>query len=280
MVMTGDARLEMKKNPVFRPPLRDLRCLRPEMLKPLLASLFLLLSTGAVAQEAGYLDLTGVIPRTNLRYPPAPPPKPLPRACKNGLCTGFGIAGASMGVSIGCGAGDSRDPRALKTTLTWLNQIDYQIGDNIEFEIRLDNVGSETMAIPWTPHLADLQPADDSKPFNYLELDLTLDIKTDSATVSLPPVELHGSEEAAGTIVELAPGAWVRVRASVKLIVNELARRRAQQQDTPWEANARFGYRHDSFHPHPGGYGTEINNDYPRSLQGHPLPMHIYLTGN
>jgi len=237
------------------------------MLKPWLAGLLLLLSTSVVAQEVGYLDLTGVTPRTTLRYPPAPPP-----ICKHGVC----IAGGSVGVAIACGAGDWRDPRSLKTTVTWLDQLDYQIGGNIEFEMQLENAGSETMAIPWTPHLADLQPADDSKPFDYLELDLNLDIKTDSIGITLPLTTLYGSKETA-TIVELPPGAWVRIRGSTKLTANEAASKRAEQEPgSAWEANVRFGYRHDSFHPYPGGYGTEIDNDYPRSLTGNPLLLRIY----
>ena len=109
------------------------------MLKFLSAILFLLSSTGVVAQEVGYLDLTDVTPRTTLRYPPAPPP-----ICKKGVC----IAGGSVGAAIACGAGDWRDAHALKTTVTWLDQLDYQIGGNIEFEMQLENAGSETMAIP------------------------------------------------------------------------------------------------------------------------------------
>src|SRR5713101_7218821 len=242
------------------------------MLKFLSAILFLLLSTGVIAQEIGYLDLTGVTPRTSLRYPPAPPPpKPI---CKNGVCAGTG--GGFGSAAIACGAGDWRDPRALKTTITWLDQLDYQIGGNIEFEMQLENAGSETMAIPWTPHLADLQPADDSKPFDYLELDLNLDIKTDSIGITLPLTTLYGSKETA-TIVELPPGAWVRIRGSTKLVVYEDFRKHVEQEPAAvWEAKARFGYRHDSFHPAPGGYGTQITNDYPRNPQGRPLPVRIY----
>ncbi len=133
------------------------------------------------------------------------------------------------------------------------------------------------MAIPWTPHLADLQPADDSTPFEYSELDLTLVFKTDSTRISMPAVYLYGSKEAANTIVELAPGARVRIRSSARLRADEAVSKRAQQEpQAAWEANATFGYRHDSFHPHPGGYGINISNDYPRSMTGDPLVVHIY----
>jgi hypothetical protein len=235
----------------------------------------LLFSATALAQEVGYLDLTGVTPRTTLRYPRAPPPK---TACKNGIC--LGVSGGFGSLAIACGAGSPSDPRAIKTTVTWLDQLDYQIGDNVEVEIKLENTGSETMMIPWTPHLADLQLADESKAFDYLELDLTLDIKTDSAMVSLPLKTLYGSKAEGGTLIELLPGAWVHVRDSVKLVVNDVARKHVeQQQGAPWEANAHFGYRHDSFHPGPGGYSTMISNDYPRDPHGDPLLVRIYSAG-
>jgi hypothetical protein len=195
--------------------------------------------------------------------------------CKNGVCSGTG--GGSGSVGIACGAGDPHDPRAIKTTLTWLDHLDYHIGDDIEFEIKLENTGSETMMIPWTPHLADLQPADDSKAFDYLELDLNLDIKRDSIDITLPLTILYGSKETANTVVELHPGEWVRLRSSVKLVVYAAFRNHVDEEPgTAWEARARFGYRHDSFHPAAGRYGTRIDNDYPRNPQGSPMFVRIH----
>src|SRR5215470_8043611 len=97
----------------------------------LLAISFLLLSTAVFAQEVGYLDLTGVTPRTNLRYPPSPPPKV---TCKNLICSGIG--GGFASTAIACGFGRRDDPRAIQTTVTWLDRLDYHIDDNIEFEIK------------------------------------------------------------------------------------------------------------------------------------------------
>jgi len=243
------------------------RCLRIEMLTPL-PILLLFLSTAVVAQEVGYLDLTDVRPRTTLRYPPAPPP-----ACKDGVCVSGGFGGGS----VACGAGDWRDPRALETTLTWLDRIDYQIGSNIEFEIKVENTGSEAMMIPWTPHLADLQPTDESQPFQYLELDVSLDIKTESGGLSSPLAYLYGSKETDRTIIELTPGAWVRIKGSAALRLDENSLKRLQQaSETAGQANASFGYRHDTFHPGRGGYRTEIVNDYPRSQQGDPLLVRLH----
>src|SRR5438046_5302597 len=56
------------------------------------------------AQEIKYIDITSVQQRTELRHPPVPSPD-----CKDGNCVGGGIGGAS----VGDGAPDQRDPRAL-----------------------------------------------------------------------------------------------------------------------------------------------------------------------
>jgi hypothetical protein len=236
----------------------------------------LLFSTGAIAQEVGYLDLTGVTPRTNLRYPPSPPPKV---NCKNLVCSGIG--GGFASTAIACGFGRRDDPRAIQTTVTWFDRVDYHIDDDIEFEIKLENTGSETMLIPWTPHLADLQPADDSKAFDSLELDLNLDIKRDPIAITLPLTILYGSKETANTVVELHPGEWVRLRSSVKLVVYEAFRKHVNEEPgVAWQATARFGYRHDSFHPSPGGSFTSIANDYPRNPLGSPRLLRIFPAEN
>src|SRR5579883_1081265 len=96
--------LSLARQPLFgvsadpaaiRDPKTRFRCLRKEMLRSFAISL-LLVSTGAAGQELAYLDLTGVTPRTTLRYPAAPPP-----ICNNGSCT---ASGGSIGMAVGCGA--------------------------------------------------------------------------------------------------------------------------------------------------------------------------------
>src|SRR5438067_3946011 len=129
---------------------------------------FILFSTLVLGQEIGYLDLTTAEPRTQLRFPPAPAP-----TCENGdSCLG---AGGGVG-SAACGAADPRDPRALKTTLTSLDRISYVPGEQIVFEVKLENAGSVPIRIPWNPNLADLQPQNASKTFNYLEMYLALEL--------------------------------------------------------------------------------------------------------
>src|SRR5258707_14939074 len=127
----------------------------------LLATALLAVALPGAAQEVAYLNLIGVTPETELRHPPAPPPKCNP----DGSCQ---MPGFSTGMSIGCGGTAGGEKRALRTTLTWMDRREYIEGDAAEFEVRIENAGSVPMNIPWTPHLAGLQPADESEPFTVL----------------------------------------------------------------------------------------------------------------
>ena len=131
-------------------------------LSQFIAAVLLFCALPLAAQEVGYLDLLDVMPRTQLRAPAPPPP-----VCDENGCT---VLGGIGGGSIGCGAGSPDDPRALKTTLVFLDRLTYKAGDSVEMEIRIENVGRVAIEVPWSPHLADLQPADESARFSYSNL--------------------------------------------------------------------------------------------------------------
>jgi len=44
---------------------------------------------------------------------------------------------------------------------------EYAVGDHRKFEIRIENVGRATVVMPFSLHLADLQPLDGSQKFGY-----------------------------------------------------------------------------------------------------------------
>ena len=109
-------------------------------------------SIACLAQEVGFIDLTQVVARTELRYPP-------PRSDE--------VTNRRGGNSIVDGRHDDCDipnaPKhagALRTTLVWLDRDEYAVGDQPKFEVRIENVGSVPVEMPFSPHLADLQPAD------------------------------------------------------------------------------------------------------------------------
>lgn len=228
-----------------------------------LAILVLLSASALTAQEVAFLDLVDVKPRIELRSPPLPP------VCKqDGSCT---VSGGSFG-SIACGAVGLGEPRALKTTLVSLDRFAYAPGDTPEVEIKIENVGSVDIAIPWSPHLADLQPVDETRSFHYLSIALSLELTSQRDKGKKEIIEaakLYGAVENPATLTVLTPGQWVRLRVKAKLAVSS--------ENADYSANAIPELRSEIFIPNVknGGYGTDIANDYPRRLYGPALMLRI-----
>jgi len=122
------------------------------------------------------------------------------------------------GASVGDGAPDQRDPRALGVALDHVDPLSVAL-DAFEADFRVINTGLAPIEVPVFPHLSDLQPANESQTFPYLSLALVVNL---SGRGSLEAhgvgwVDLYGSEEHEDTIVTLKPGQWVRAKAKVKL---------------------------------------------------------------
>ena len=210
------------------------------------------------AQEIKYIDLSSVRPRTELRYPPAPPAD-----CKEGKPCGGGIYG---GGSIGDGAPDQRDPHALGIYLLRVTPTDISPAEPFQVEFKILNTGTATMELPVSPHLSDLQPSDESVAFNYFSFALTVrgEAEAEGPPInSLGFVELFGSPDHAESMTVLRPGEWIRVSANIKLLASP-----------PKPISVRFqgGFwlRRNTFHPHAGGQFIEANNLYPNST---PTPF-------
>ncbi len=91
-----------------------------------------------------------------------------------------------------------------------------------EIEFKITNTGRAPIEVPVNPHLSDLQPSDESVAFSYLNLALVVrgDGGLEAQGQNVPAlgfVELYGSDEHDGSIVELRPAEWIRVKAAVKL---------------------------------------------------------------
>jgi len=63
-------------------------------------------------------------------------------------------------------------PGELRIDLTYLDRSEYGDGDVTEIEATIENAGRVPLQIPSSPHLADLQPSDESAEFNVQELQL------------------------------------------------------------------------------------------------------------
>jgi hypothetical protein len=231
---------------------------------------FLMLSAAALmGQEVAYLDLVDIKPRAELRHPKPPPP-----VCKeDGSCM---VAGGVFSMSIGCGEVGAGEPRALKTTLVSLDRFAYAPDDAAEMEIRIENVGSVEMSIPWNPHLADLQPADETQKFHYLSFAIVLNLASQGDRNQHEIIEaakLYGVVENPATLKILKPGEWVRVRIKTKLAASS----DKLKSGADYSANILSQLRSETFIPNVknGGYGTDIANDYPRRLSGPDLMLRI-----
>ncbi len=142
------------------------------------------------AQEIKYIDITSVQQRTELRHPPAPSPD-----CKDGNCVGGGIGGAS----VGDGAPDQRDPRALGVYLLQVTPTEIRASEPFEAEFRIVNTGRVPIEVPVYPHLSDLQPSDESVPFSYFSLALVVKGESEQSNVpALGYIMLYGSHEHEG----------------------------------------------------------------------------------
>ena len=155
------------------------------------------------AQQAASIDLTQVEQRVDLRRPPAREGDP---AGHRGI-----IEPVNSCYPV------PKDAPAVQTTLVWVDQDQYAAGDDIKFEVRILNTGSVPLKLPFSPHLADLQPADPARKFAYSELGVGLELSSVLPHVSFTSnvggggVTLYGHESHPGTMLTLQPGEWVQI---------------------------------------------------------------------
>jgi hypothetical protein len=206
-----------------------------------------------------FIDLTSLTQRTELRHPPSPAadcPKP-------GTC----IGGGSGGGSVADGAPDQRDPRALGIYLLSVNPTDIDPAQPFEVEFQVRNTGTVALDIPVSPHLSDLQPADESLSFKYLSLALVVAGQGDGLrTGCLGFVQLYGSSDHAVTVIALKPGEWIRVRANVTLNA-------CPRKPVTVAFRGDFWLRDNTFKPAPGGEFTETRNLYPNTTITPPVAV-------
>jgi hypothetical protein len=156
-----------------------------------------------VAQEVASLDLTTVAARIDLRRPKATSPV---KTKYSGIHSTTNLCHDS-----------SPKAGALRTSLVSLDSTHYQVGDEPKFEVTVENVGSEPISIPFSPHLADLQPKNAARKFAYYQLQVTLWIASDAdsneqwSTNTGGDLTLYGGSDHAVTMLTLSPGEWVRV---------------------------------------------------------------------
>jgi hypothetical protein len=161
-----------------------------------LATLFSAFAT--IGQDAGYLDLTDPLPRERIR--------PL-----NGI--GAGCGG-------GEGVGDVPTPSPdLTITLISLDKYSYSPGEDVTFEVKVQNTSRKIIEVPWTPHLGDLEPADRTRSYTYQHMTVALEFTDPVSTQTFGIYgNSYGSPDLAGSIRELLPGQWILVRPRQRIL--------------------------------------------------------------
>jgi len=153
-----------------------------------------------LGQEVGFLDLTKIVPRTEFRHPAQQADEP-------------GQVRGTSRKERDC-SHPASDAPVLHTTLSWLDRSEYQVGDEERFALQIQNVGPEPMSIPFSPHVADLQPADAGQKFKYSTLIVMLWLGGESWTESqssASEIALYGADDHPDTMLTLQPGEWLQV---------------------------------------------------------------------
>lgn len=172
------------------------------------AGVFLTLTLAFIAtsgaQEVQFIDLTSASQRVALRFPHPAPSQ-----------SGTGFVGGGGGGSVGDCAPDIRDPHAAAVYLDGMDGKKIDPARSFEAEFRFVNSGRAPITVPISPDLSDLQPADPTVSFSYLDLGLAVRVRSDVASTGY--VRLYGSVDHGGTTRVLKPGEWIRVKANLML---------------------------------------------------------------
>jgi len=150
-----------------------------------------------VTQEAAYLDLVTKPVQPRLTEPAS-------------------VSATGGGAGAGDGAETHPPPQPLQVTVSNVEGAENKIGENLIYEVKILNTGNGTVKIPWVPSPRDIEPAKPG-PYEYWMANLAPRLVNSSGQVAaLEAVVLYGSD-APSTMLELAPGHWVRVRAKTQL---------------------------------------------------------------
>lgn len=184
----------------------------------LLAVAAVLAARPTLAQEIGHLDLTDPLPRERIRSPQG----------SGGGCAGGSGFKASFETSV---------------TLVNLDKRSYSMGEEVTFEVKIKNSGKEKIEIPWTPHLGDLEPADPTQSYTYLQATVVLNLTDPTSNLSFGIFgNFYGSPDLSDSTRELLPGQWILIRTRRKVEAYEEWVWKRIKESTPLNVKASAGF--------------------------------------
>lgn len=127
----------------------------------------------------------------------------------------------TVGSSCGGVAGFTPNTE-VSIALVSLDKASYSLGEEVTYEVKIQNSGKKPVEIPWTPHLGDLEPADASQSYTFLQAAVSLTFTEPESKRSFSVyADAYGSSDVPGSTRKLLPGEWVFVRARQKVEVYE-----------------------------------------------------------
>ncbi|MGA8212241.1 MAG: hypothetical protein WB799_01510 [Candidatus Sulfotelmatobacter sp.] len=149
----------------------------------------------AIAQQIGSLDLTTATKKDRLREP--------------------------KGVGSGsCGWVDHADYPEVAISLTSLDRTQYALGEDVMFEVKIQNVGKDPVVLPWAEDVADFEPQDPTAQYSYRTGTLSLQIGNGKENFLIFS-SFYGSTERPESLKVLRAGEWVIVRSRTQLVTND-----------------------------------------------------------
>ena len=203
----------------------------------LVAAGIALAALSLLAQDVGYLDLTDPAPRGRIRSP-------------NGGTGGF------------CGNSESSGNPEVTLTLVSLDKRAYSIGEEVSFEVRVENTGKETIEVPWTAGLGELEPSDPTKSYTYRTAAFVLTFIDPGSHRSFSiQGYAYGSKDVPGTIRELRSSQSVLIRARRRLEIYEdsLGKRVKEVQPLPLKASSGMMLNSVTYSPSEKGSSASEN---------------------
>jgi len=115
-----------------------------------------------------------------------------------------------------------RQEHPLRITLLPLARDAFQPGEDVIYEIKIENTGKQARILPWDPHIVDVEPVGPSQQYDYKQASLSLWFTTENKLTEASQVSLlYGTEGRAGSSLQLEPGQWARIRAKARLTFHD-----------------------------------------------------------
>lgn len=125
-----------------------------------------------------------------------------------------GGRGTGGGGGMGNGHIPPRTIIPMKVTLLSLDKSSYQLGDQVIYEVVLENITQDTLLIPWSDDYDEVKPDEDRNPPGYIHASLSLEIKDERGVYKFMALQpIVGSQMVRGSLKSLRQGQKVRIRA-------------------------------------------------------------------